>query len=89
MPNFHIDMQRDIVLATMIINNYIRKKNTPNMAFQVVEKETYMSSLDGDGAFSSDGDNAFTNNNYCNAYGENTAYWMAMRDLIATEICII
>ncbi|KAJ0110755.1 hypothetical protein Patl1_01376 [Pistacia atlantica] len=82
MPTFHIDTQRDIVLATMAIHNYIRKKNTPDMAFQVAENETYMSSLDGDGALSLDGDNAFTN-------GENIAYWMAMRDLIATEICTV
>lgn len=93
MPNFHIDTQRDIVLATMAIHNYIRKKNTLDMAFQVAENETYMPSLDGDGdgdgALSSNGDNAFTNDNYCDAYGENTAYWMAMCDLIATEIFIL
>ncbi|KAJ0088680.1 hypothetical protein Patl1_32789 [Pistacia atlantica] len=42
MPTFHIDTQRDIVLATMAIHNYIRKKNTPDMAFQVAENETYV-----------------------------------------------
>ncbi|KAJ0077600.1 hypothetical protein Patl1_35498 [Pistacia atlantica] len=88
MPTFHIDTQRDIVLATMAIHNYIRKKNTPDMAFQVAENETYMSSLDGEGAPSSDGDNAFTNDDYF-TNGENTAYWMAMRDLIAIEICTV
>ncbi|XP_073121815.1 uncharacterized protein [Henckelia pumila] len=46
MPYFHIDTQREIVLATMTIHNYIRKKNVSDEAFQMAEYESYQPSIE-------------------------------------------
>lgn len=41
MPFFSIETQRNIVIASMAIHNYIRKKSSSDNAFQVAEKEGY------------------------------------------------
>ncbi|XP_059310009.1 uncharacterized protein LOC132061169 [Lycium ferocissimum] len=46
MPYYHIDTQRDIVLATMAIHNYIRKKCNVDDAFQTAKNESYIPSVD-------------------------------------------
>nr|XP_033516364.1 probable glycosyltransferase At5g25310 [Nicotiana tomentosiformis] len=48
MPFYHIDTQRDIVLATMAIHNYIRKKCKVDNAFQEAENERYVLRVDPD-----------------------------------------
>ncbi|XP_019266253.1 PREDICTED: uncharacterized protein LOC109243728 [Nicotiana attenuata] len=58
MPFYHIDTQRDIVLATMAIHNYIRKKCNMDDAFRASENERYVPSVDPDVGTSSR-----TNNN--------------------------
>ncbi|KAK6139422.1 hypothetical protein DH2020_026829 [Rehmannia glutinosa] len=80
MPYFHIDTQREIVLATMAIHNYIRKKNVSDEAFQIAEDERYE-------PYSERVDEAST----CVSNGDiennpNNAYWMAVRDSIAMDI---
>ncbi|XP_060216059.1 uncharacterized protein LOC132643609 [Lycium barbarum] len=46
MSYYHIDTQRDIVLATMAIHNFIRKKCNVDDAFQTAENESYIPSVD-------------------------------------------
>ncbi|XP_009762934.1 uncharacterized protein [Nicotiana sylvestris] len=48
MPFYHIDTQKDIVLATMAIHNYIRKKCKVDNAFQEAENERYVPRVDPD-----------------------------------------
>ncbi|XP_016499001.1 uncharacterized protein LOC107817649 [Nicotiana tabacum] len=84
MPFYHIDTQRDIVLATMAIHNYIRKKCNIDYAFRAAENERYVPSVDPDvGTF-------FRANNNINAKNveeQSDLVWMGLRDLIANEIC--
>ncbi|KAG9143727.1 hypothetical protein Leryth_018881 [Lithospermum erythrorhizon] len=42
MPNYDIDTQTEIVLATMAIHNYIRKKDVNDNSFEVAETENYV-----------------------------------------------
>ncbi|XP_073152238.1 uncharacterized protein [Henckelia pumila] len=78
MPYFHIDIQREIVLATMTIHNYIRKKNVSDEAFQMAEYESYQPSIER---------NISTANSTAeNEDNPSNVYWMAMRDSIAMEI---
>ncbi|XP_047258740.1 uncharacterized protein LOC124890936, partial [Capsicum annuum] len=48
MPYYNIDTQRDIVIDTMAIHNYIRKKCNVDNAFQAAENERYIPSVDFD-----------------------------------------
>ncbi|KAF3682892.1 putative PRA1 (Prenylated rab acceptor) family protein [Capsicum annuum] len=48
MPYYNIDTQRDIVIATMAIHNYIRKKCNVYNAFQMAKNERYIPSVDFD-----------------------------------------
>ncbi|GAA0165919.1 hypothetical protein LIER_40087 [Lithospermum erythrorhizon] len=47
MPNYDIDTQTEIVLATMAIHNYIRKKYVNNNSFELAETENYVPSTVG------------------------------------------
>ncbi|XP_060216244.1 uncharacterized protein LOC132643727 [Lycium barbarum] len=83
MPYYHIDTQRDIVLATMAIHNYIRKKCNVDDAFQTAENENYIPSVDSKDI----GTTSRANNVDVEDVGEqNDFYWMGFRDMIATDI---
>ncbi|XP_009761659.1 uncharacterized protein [Nicotiana sylvestris] len=84
MPFYHIDTQRDIILATMAIHNYIRKKCNMDDAFRAVENERYVPSVDPDVGTSLRANN---NINVKNVEEQNDLVWMGLRDLIANEIC--
>nr|XP_009591727.1 uncharacterized protein LOC104088704 [Nicotiana tomentosiformis] len=80
---YHYDTQRDIVLATMAIHNYIKKKCKVDNAFQEAENERYVPHVDPDVG-------RFTRVNVANEenvenQGDNNI-WMAIRDLIAQDI---
>uniref|UniRef100_A0A1S4DC76 Nuclease HARBI1 n=1 Tax=Nicotiana tabacum TaxID=4097 RepID=A0A1S4DC76_TOBAC len=83
MPFYHIDTQRDIVLATMAIHNYIRKKCKMDNAFQEAENERYVPRVDPDIGRSTRV-NVVDEENVENQ-GDNNI-WMAIRDLIAQDI---
>ncbi|XP_059301778.1 uncharacterized protein LOC132053679 [Lycium ferocissimum] len=82
-PYYQIDTQRNIVLATMAIHNYIRKKCNVDDAFQTAENESYIPSVD-----SNDIDTTSRANNVdVEDVGEqNDVYWMGFRDMIASDI---
>ncbi|XP_019255348.1 PREDICTED: uncharacterized protein LOC109233963 [Nicotiana attenuata] len=80
----HIDTQRDIVLATMAIHNYIRKKCNMDDAFRAAKKERYVPSVDPDVGTSLRANN---NINAKNVEEQSDLVWMGLRDLIANEIC--
>ncbi|KAG6527129.1 hypothetical protein ZIOFF_009222 [Zingiber officinale] len=69
---------REIVLATMAVHNYIRKKNVSDEAFRIAEYESYQPSTER---------NIFTANSTVeNEDNPGNIYWMAVRDSIAMEI---
>ncbi|KAK6147922.1 hypothetical protein DH2020_018834 [Rehmannia glutinosa] len=80
MPYFHIDKQREIVLATMAIHNNIKTKNIPDKAFQIAEDENYEPYTKRVVETSTRNFNVEEENNQCNAY------WMVVRDSIAMDI---
>ncbi|XP_060170797.1 uncharacterized protein LOC132601748 [Lycium barbarum] len=83
MSYYHIDTQRDIVLDTMAIHNYIRKKCNVDDAFQTVENESYIPSVDSNDI----GTTSRANNVDVEDVGEqNDVYWMEFRDMIASDI---
>ncbi|XP_055810850.1 uncharacterized protein LOC129880703 [Solanum dulcamara] len=83
MPYYHIDTQRDIVLATMTIHNYIRKKCNVDDAFQTVENESYIPSVDSNDI----GTTSRANNVDVEDVGEqNDVYWIGFHDMIASNI---
>nr|XP_016473467.1 PREDICTED: uncharacterized protein LOC107795360 [Nicotiana tabacum]XP_016473468.1 PREDICTED: uncharacterized protein LOC107795360 [Nicotiana tabacum] len=84
MSFYHIDTQRDIVLAIMVIHNYIRKKCNMDDAFRAAENEKYVPSLDSDVGTSLRANN---NINAENVEEQSDLVWMGLRDLIANEIC--
>ncbi|OIT03474.1 hypothetical protein A4A49_57419 [Nicotiana attenuata] len=84
MPFYHIDTQRDVVLATMAIHNYIRKKCNMDDAFRAAENERYVPSVDPDVGTSLRANN---NINAENVEEQSDLVWMGLRDLIANEIC--
>ncbi|OIT33640.1 hypothetical protein A4A49_61092 [Nicotiana attenuata] len=84
MPFYHIDTQRDIVLATMAIHNYIRKKCNMDDAFRAAENERYVPSVDPDVGTSLRANN---NINAKNVEEQSDLFWMGLRNLIANEIC--
>nr|XP_016507895.1 PREDICTED: uncharacterized protein LOC107825535 [Nicotiana tabacum] len=84
MPFYHIDTQGDIVLATMAIHNYIRKKCNMDDAFRIAENERYIPSVDPDVGISLRDNN---NINAKNVEDQSDLVWMGLRDLIANEIC--
>ncbi|KAH0661850.1 hypothetical protein KY290_027766 [Solanum tuberosum] len=81
MPYYNIDTQRDIVLATMAIHNYIKQKCNVDDAFQTAEDERYIPSVDSEFGTSSS-----TNNIEKNMEEQSDTYWMRLRDMIANEI---
>ncbi|XP_060189259.1 uncharacterized protein LOC132618217 [Lycium barbarum] len=84
MPYYHVDTQRDIVLATMAIHNYIRKKCNVDDAFQTAENESYIPLVDSNDI----GITSRANNVDVEDVGEqNDVYWMEFRDMIASDIC--
>ncbi|OIS97866.1 hypothetical protein A4A49_08460 [Nicotiana attenuata] len=84
MPFYHIDTQRDIVLSTMAIHNYIRKKCNMDDAFRAAENERYVPSVDPDVSTSLRANN---NTNMENVKEQSDLVWMGLRDLIANKIC--
>nr|XP_033510943.1 uncharacterized protein LOC117275744 [Nicotiana tomentosiformis] len=80
---YHIDTQRDIVLATMAIHNYIRKKCKVDNAFQEAENERYVPRVDPDIGRSTRV-NVADEENVENQGDDNI--WMAIRDMIAQDI---
>ncbi|XP_033517593.2 uncharacterized protein [Nicotiana tomentosiformis] len=80
MSFYHSDTQRDIVLATMAIHNYIRKKCNMGDAFRAAENERYVPSV---------GTSLRANNNINakNVEEQSDLVWMGLRDLIVNEIC--
>uniref|UniRef100_A0A3Q7G4M7 DDE Tnp4 domain-containing protein n=1 Tax=Solanum lycopersicum TaxID=4081 RepID=A0A3Q7G4M7_SOLLC len=81
MPYYNIDTQRDIVLATMAIHNYIKQKCNVDDAFQTAEDERYIPLVDSEFGSSSN-----TNNEENNMEEQNDTYWTGLRDMIANEI---
>ncbi|XP_060178164.1 uncharacterized protein LOC132608108 [Lycium barbarum] len=82
MPYYHIDTSRDIVLATMAIHNYIRKKCNVDDAFQIAENERYIPSVDSNVSTTSRANDVDVEN-----VGEQSdVYWMGFCDMIANEI---
>ncbi|KAI3454860.1 hypothetical protein Pfo_011523 [Paulownia fortunei] len=79
MPYFHINTQREIVLATMAIHNYIKKKNISDKAFQIAEDESYEPCTERVVEPSRVSNVEHENN-------PNNAYWMALCDSIAMDI---
>nr|XP_016483670.1 PREDICTED: uncharacterized protein LOC107804313 isoform X1 [Nicotiana tabacum] len=84
MPFYHIDTQRDIVLATMAIHNYIRKKCNMDDAFRAAENERYVPFVDPDVGTSLRANN---NINAENVEEQSDLVWMGLHNLIANEIC--
>lgn len=83
MPNYKFHTQTFIVLATMTIHNYIRKKCNMDEAFEDAERETYAPWNDtDDGGSTRENDRAMEDENT-----QNSPLWMATRDAIASEIC--
>ncbi|XP_052176703.1 uncharacterized protein LOC127791007 [Diospyros lotus] len=77
MPAYNFDTQRDIVLGTMAIHNYIRKKGVHDVAFTAVENENYIP--DAQSVTPSDSQRN-------DEVDRSDIYWMAMRDAIALDI---
>nr|XP_018627578.1 uncharacterized protein LOC108945806 [Nicotiana tomentosiformis] len=82
MHYYDIDIQRDIVIATMAIHNYIRKKCKVDDAFLTAEDERYIPSVDHD-VGTSVGANSV---NVENMENQSDNIWMATRDVIADDI---
>ncbi|XP_060178725.1 uncharacterized protein LOC132608936 [Lycium barbarum] len=83
MPYYHIDTQRDIVLDTMAIHNYIRRKCNVDDAIQTAENESYIPSLDPNDI----GTTSRAKNVDVEDVGEKyDVYWMGFRDMIASDI---
>ncbi|XP_060200882.1 uncharacterized protein LOC132629171 [Lycium barbarum] len=83
MSYYHIDTQRDIVLATMAIHNYIRNKCNVDDAFQTAENESYIPSVDSNDISTT----SRANNVDVEDVGEqNDVYWMGFHDMIANDI---
>ena len=73
-----INMQTNIILATMKVHNYIRKSNVGDGAFQTAEQETYMPE---DSTLSTN-----INRGESDREGNNDEIWNAKRDGIAASI---
>ncbi|XP_019248347.1 PREDICTED: uncharacterized protein LOC109227603 [Nicotiana attenuata] len=84
MAFYHIDTQRSIVLDTMAIHNYIRKKCNMDDAFRATENGRYVPSIDPDIGTSLRANN---NINTKNMEEQSDLVWMGLHDLIANEIC--
>ncbi|PHT60893.1 hypothetical protein T459_35256 [Capsicum annuum] len=82
-PYYNIDTQRDIVIATMVIHNYIRKKCNTDDAFRTAENERYIPTVDSDVGTTSRANNIDGEN----VREESDMYWLGLRDMIANDIC--
>ncbi|XP_060210444.1 uncharacterized protein LOC132637361 [Lycium barbarum] len=82
MSYYHINTQRDIVLATMAIHNYIRKKCNVDGAFQTAENESYIPLVDSNIGTTSRANNVDVED----VREQNDVYWMGFRDMIASDI---
>ena len=78
MPMYTINTQTDIVLATMMVHNYIKKSNVADNAFQIAEQENYMSE--------NSTSRTNTNRGESSNEGNNDEIWNAKRDEIAAGI---
>ncbi|KAM3378864.1 hypothetical protein P3S68_011277 [Capsicum galapagoense] len=83
MSYYNIDTQRDIVIATMVIHNYFRKKCNVDNAFQTAENEIYISLVDFDVGTTSTANNIDGES----VSEESNVHWVGLRDMIATNIC--
>ncbi|KAF3682891.1 hypothetical protein FXO38_01077 [Capsicum annuum] len=83
MSYYNIDIQRDIVIATMAIQNYIRKKCNVDNAFQTAENKRYIPSVDFDVGTTSTANNIDGEN----VSEESNEHWVGLRDMIANDIC--
>ncbi|PHU09882.1 hypothetical protein BC332_21742 [Capsicum chinense] len=83
MSYYNIDIQRDIVITTMAIQNYIRKKCNVDNAFQVAENKRYIPSVDFDVGTTSTANNIDGEN----VSEESNEHWVGLRDMIANDIC--
>ncbi|KAM3340678.1 hypothetical protein P3S68_028312 [Capsicum galapagoense] len=83
MPYYNIDTQRDILITTMTINNYIRNKCNVDNAFQTAEIEGYIPSVDFDVGTTSTASNIDGKN----VSEESNVHWVWIRDMIANDIC--
>ncbi|KAF3625066.1 hypothetical protein FXO37_31069 [Capsicum annuum] len=77
------DEARDIVIATMVIHNYIRKKCNTDDAFRTAENERYIPTVDSDVGTTSRANNIDGEN----VREESDMYWLGLRDMIANDIC--
>ncbi|KAF3631672.1 hypothetical protein FXO38_26555 [Capsicum annuum] len=77
------DNVRDIVITTMAIHNYIRKKCNVHNAFQTVENERYIPLVDFDVGITSTANNIDGEN----VSEESNVHWVGLRDMIASDIC--
>ncbi|KAM3282252.1 hypothetical protein P3S67_025897 [Capsicum chacoense] len=83
MSYYNIDTQRDIVIATMVIHNYFRKKCNVDNAFQTAENERYIPSVDFDVGTTSTANNIDGES----VSEESNVHWVGLRDMIANNIC--
>ncbi|MCD7461150.1 hypothetical protein HAX54_045376 [Datura stramonium] len=73
----------DIVLSTMAIHNYIRKKCNVGDAFRTAKNEEYIPSAGSDVGTSSRTNSMDVEN----VEEQSDIYWMRLRDMIANDIC--
>ena len=74
---YNFDTQRDIVLGTMAIHNYIRKKGIQDVAFTVAENENYIPNAQS---------MTLSDIQINDEVNQSDNYWMAVRDTIALDI---
>jgi len=74
---YNFDTQRDIVLGTMAIHNYIRKKRIQDVAFTAAENENYIPNAQS---------MTLSDIQINDEVNQSDNYWMAVRDTIALDI---
>jgi len=77
MPAYNFDTQRDIVLGTMAIHNYIRKKGIQDVAFTAAENENYIPNAQS---------MTLSDIQINDEVDQTDNYWMVVRDTIALDI---
>lgn len=86
MSCYNIDTQKDIVLATMVIRNYIKQKFNIYDAFQTTEDERYIPSVDRSSSTNNIEENMKEQSGILNGWGFMT--WFLMK-LVMFDVCII